>query len=170
MAKRETVLGTTIRADGMVLVEFDGFDPMLVDTGEFPLHVQLLCRAYGAREKITNAASLPRDPKTGRSATPAEKRDAVMKVLDAMRAGEWEVRARVGGSDDAVLIAALVEVTGNTRDAIRAMVDSWDGATKTAMQADANVAPIFDRMKKEAAARAAMGVDTASLLAKAMQT
>ena len=160
---RETILKTTIRPDGTVLCEFPGYDALVIDPNAMPENVRLLCMAYGAREKATNAAALGRDPKTGKPASVADKRQRVLDVVDAMMAGAWEVRAS-GTGDDAVLAQAIAEYKGMPEHEAREIVAEWDAGTKKAMMGDDELAPIVARLRKAAAARA--GVDTKGLLAR----
>lgn len=161
---RETILKTTIRPDGRLVIEMPGYPDMEVHPDEFPRNIQAMAAAYGIREKATNAAALGRDPKTGKQAPIVAKRDAVLRVLDNMRAGNWELRGG-GTGDDVLLVEAVAEAMGEDRDVVRSAVEAWDGPTKKAMTMDPKIKPIFDRMKAEAVARVAGGIDTKALLA-----
>lgn len=160
---RETILKTSIRPDGTVLCEFPGYDTLVIDPNDMPENVRLLCMAYGAREKATNAAALGRDPKTGKPASVADKRQRVLDVVEAMMAGAWEVRAS-GTGDDAILAQAIAEYKEMTEAEAREIIAEWDAGTKKAMLGDDELAPIVARLRKAAAARA--GVDTKGLLAR----
>lgn len=146
-------------------VAFAGFDPVTWGSEAMPANVRLLCAAYGLREKITNATALSRDPKTGKSATVAEKREAAYRVIEAMMAGQWEVRAASGTGDDAVLIDAITELTGQPRADVVDAAKDWSAGQKRDLIADAGIAPIFARMKVEAARRVAGGSDAKAILA-----
>jgi len=165
MARMNADVQTQINGDGSVTVTFAGFDPVTVHSADMPDNVRLLCAAYGLREKITNATALPRDPKTGRSATVAEKREAAFRVIEAMMAGQWEIRAASGTGDDAVLIDAVAELTGQPRATIAELAKAWTATEKRDLIADADVAPIFARLKVEAARRVAGGSDAKAILA-----
>lgn len=163
---RETILKTTIRADGAVIAEIPGFDPIVCNPALFPDNIQTQCRAYGAREKMTNAASLSRDPETGLPATAAAKRERVLRVIEAMMAGQWEVRGAGVTSDDTILMQAIAEACEIGADAARETVLAWSTTERRAMTEDPTIAPIFQRLRAEATKRAAAGVDTTALLAK----
>lgn len=168
MARMNADVQTQINGDGSVMVTFAGYDPMRVDSTEMPDNVRLLCAAYGLREKITNATAIPRDPKTGRSATVADKREAALRVIEAMRAGQWEIRAAVGTGDDVVLIDAVAEVSGAARAEVAELVRGWSAEEKRAVMADETIAPVFTRIKLDAMRRAAGGSDSKTLLAGLM--
>lgn len=159
---RETVLKTTIRPDGVVVAEFAGYPAVEVDTMAMPDNIIRLAAAYGVVNKMTNAASLGRDPATGKPATVADKRERVLRVVDAMLTGAWELRA-TGTGDDAILAQAIAEFKGIDLGEAREIVEGWEAATKKAVMGDDAIAPIVARMRKEAAARS--GVDTKALLA-----
>lgn len=46
---------------------------------------------HGLEQKVRDAAAIPRDTKTGRSATPKEKFEAMAKVIESLHAGVWNV-------------------------------------------------------------------------------
>ncbi len=163
---RETIVKTTVSPDGGVTFEFPGLDAIKVNAADFPDTIRLHAAAYGIREKGTNAAALPRDTTTGQPAAPAAKREAVLRIIEAMKGGTWEVRGPAMSGDTLLLIDAIVEATKQPRDAVRETVMAWTPAERVAVQDDAAIRPTFQRLKKEQAARAAVGVDTKALLAK----
>lgn len=163
---RETIVKTTVNPDGSVLFEFPGLDAILVRPEDFPPEIRVRQQGYGIREKGTNAAALPRDTATGQPATPQAKRDAVKAIMEAMKGGAWELRGPAISGDTLILIDAIVEATKQPREAVRETVMAWTPAERVAVQDDAAIRPTFQRMKKEQAQRAAVGVDTKALLAK----
>ena len=67
---------------------------------------------HGYEQKVRDAGAIPRDVKTGKSATPQEKFDAMQKVVDQLHNGEWNVK---GGGQVALNRAALFEAVAEVR-------------------------------------------------------
>ena len=75
--------------------EFDAAAASGTDTARESLSdVGLQALLHGFRQKISDAAAIPRDPKTGQSATPGEKLDAMAKVAERLMNGEWNQATR----------------------------------------------------------------------------
>lgn len=68
---------------------------------------------HGYEQKVRDAAAIPRDVKTGASATPQEKFDAMQAVVDALHSGVWNVK---GGVEKALNRAALFEAIAEVRN------------------------------------------------------
>lgn len=53
---------------------------------------------HGWKQRISDAAAIPRDTETGASATPAEKRAAMQRLIEHYESGteEWSLKARSG--------------------------------------------------------------------------
>lgn len=76
---------------------------------------------HGYEQKVRDAAAIPRDVKTGRSATPQEKYDAMQRVVDALHAGTWNVKSsQVVALNRAALFEAVAEVRGAEASAVEA--------------------------------------------------
>lgn len=66
---------------------------------------------HGYEQKVRDAAAIPRDTKTGASATPQEKFDAMERVVEALHTGVWNVKAsQVVALNRAALFEAIAEV------------------------------------------------------------
>lgn len=55
-----------------------------------------LCALHGLKQKLVDAAAISRNPDTGRSATVADKKAAVLEVRDRILSGSWN-KTREGG-------------------------------------------------------------------------
>lgn len=85
----------------------------------------------GYNQRCVNAAALPRNTVTGKSATPAEKFEAVGKLVAHFNSGtdEWSpAREATGASPDPVIVAALVEYLAKSEEDVRTMLA--EGATR----------------------------------------
>ena len=68
---------------------------------------------HGYEQKVRDAAAIPRDLKTGRSASPQEKFDAMERVVGALHAGTWNVKSsQIVALNRAALYEAVAEVRG----------------------------------------------------------
>ena len=107
---------------------------------------------HGLRQKLCDAAALSRNPKTGHSATVADKFEAVKTVYDRLLRGEWNA-TREGGGDatGGLLFRALCEFyTGKrTPEQVREYLSTLNAAQKTAMRANSRIAPIIARLEAE---------------------
>ena len=74
---------------------------------------------HGYEQKVRDAAAIPRDVKTGRSALPQEKFDAMERVVEALHAGTWNVKSSsVVALNRAALYEAVAEVRGVEASAV----------------------------------------------------
>lgn len=68
---------------------------------------------HGVKQKICDAAAMSRDPKTGASASPRAKFEAMQEVANRLLAGSWNVVATGGaGSFDYRLVCRALELRG----------------------------------------------------------
>src|SRR5208337_2188883 len=119
---------------------------------------------HGIKARVQDGAALMKD-EHGRSASWADKAQAMQDIADHLMSGtaEWNMRggARVGTSDIALLVSALMELKPNTtREELVAWVKSKAPEVRAALMLDARVKPIMDRMRQALAAEC----DTQELL------
>lgn len=165
-AKRETVVKITLTDNGNVIGTFADGTPaqILCNVKDLAEDIRAQALFHGLKQKLVDSAALSRDPKTGKSATPAEKRDAVMQTAENLRSGVWNTRGTGdGGSTDGLLVTALCEMQPK-KDVtkIREWVGGLDKSQQSAMRANPKVAAIIARIQTERAA--AKGIDTDAML------
>jgi hypothetical protein len=92
---------------------------------------------------------------------------AIDELLDRLEKGEWNIKREAGGlSGASVLMKALMELSGKSKDEIKSFLAGKSHAEKTALRGNAKLKPIIDRLEAEKAARAkGPAVDTDALLA-----
>lgn len=162
------------------LVKGDGITkPVIVfkvkDAGETRLelakcHLSILDRAciHGLVQKVSDAAALSRDTKTGKSATPQDKLAAMVKVVEHLTSGteEWNLKREGGGGpglETQLLVKALMEVyPAKTEEQIKGWVGKRSGAERMALMAQENIKGIMDRLRVETVMSAS--VDAGELL------
>lgn len=145
----------------------------LVDGTTITIDTALLSReiisqalAHGLKQKIADAAAMPCNPDTGKSATAAEKIEAMRAVADRLLGGEWNATREGGGTTGGMLLRALVEHTGKDVDTIKAFLATKDDKQKAALRTNPKVAVIIERMKAEAGK--STGIDSDELLGDLM--
>lgn len=130
--------------------------------------VKLYAQMLGFKNRIVDAAAKSVDPATGKPASASEKRAAMAAIIEHLESGtsEWGLRTvRASASDDTLLIAALMEVMGQSdRAKVAASVKTWEPAKRAAVRMREDVKAVLDRMTAEAAA----DVDTDALLEELM--
>jgi len=88
--------------------------------------VQFEAMVRGFNQRCVNAAALGRDKDTGKSATPAEKFAGVKALVDHYNSGsaDWSPARTASGPKplDAILLAAVGEVTGKPPEVVLALV------------------------------------------------
>ncbi len=78
-------------------------------------------RFHGYEQKVRDAAAIPRDVKTGQSATPQEKFNAMKAVVENLHEGVWNAKgSREVALNRAALFEAVAEVRGVEAAAVEA--------------------------------------------------
>ena len=166
-------LGDGAGVDTPVLDELK-FDPQLCDES-----VRKFAEWHGWEQRLRDAAAKPRDEKTGKSASPAEKFAAIRKLAEHYLSGakEWNLRTgpsagagRAGeslASDKQLLKQALsiyLPTVGKERTAeqIHFSVEKMDKGQISALLAQKEVAEIVLRLREERAVE--LEIDAEELL------
>ena len=114
-----------------------------------------LQRAYmwhGAKQKFIDAAAISRNPETGRSATVADKKEAVLEVIERCTVlGQWNKARDGGGGSGTLLLAALERLYAGKKDraTLTAYLDGLTTDQKRALERNARVAPIIEAIRTE---------------------
>lgn len=123
---------------------------------------------HGLKQKFVDAAAIPCNPDTGKSATPDDKWEAVNVVIERVLRGEWNAARGEGcGSGNGLLFRALVRLyPTKTANDLRAYLDGKTPKEQAALRANPKVKPIIEALRAEDEARGAKaaGVDTDALL------
>jgi hypothetical protein len=106
---------------------------------------------HGMIQRISDAAALSRDPATGIPATPADKLASMRALVDHYETGTEEWNRRRAGGDGGVLVRALMELyPTKTREQIGEFLAGKSAREKDALKRSAKVAPIIERMERDA--------------------
>lgn len=107
---------------------------------------------HGVKQKFIDAAAISRDPETGRSATVADKKAAVLDVIERCTVhGQWNKAREGGGGSGTLLLAALerLYVGKKARADLTAYLDGLSTDQKRALERNARVAPIIEAIRTE---------------------
>ena len=119
---------------------------------------------HGLKQKIGDAAAIPRNEMTGKSATSQEKWQAVVEMVARLRGGEWN-RGREGGSNISILLVkALFEFYKGEKslDYIRANLANKTPQERKALSLNPKIAKIIEKLEREQVK--SLNIDTDSLL------
>jgi len=145
-----------------VAFEFADGRMLTIGHGDLPQPILEYAIWHGLKQKIGDAAALSRNPDTGRSATLDDKYDAMLAVLEQLKAGHWnKPREGSGGNTGGLLAQAIA----NLRDKPVAVIREWlAGKSKeeqAALRANAKIAEEIARIQ---ASRVPDDIDSDALL------
>lgn len=113
---------------------------------------------HGAKQKLVDAGAISRNKETGRSATVADKFDAIHEVAQRLLAGQWN-KPREGGEGAAngLLLSAMCRMYAGVMDtdAMRAWLDAKTSDEKAALRINPEIAAIMATIRVERAPKAA---------------
>jgi hypothetical protein len=153
--KRKLLKTSTISPEGSVAVRMDFRNGQ---TRTFTLPTAMLAKfaAHGAEQKLGDEIAGLEDID-----------DCVMatdELIDRLYNGEWGIKREANGmAGTSVLARALCELTGKTRDQIKAFLSGKSQAEKVALRNSGKVKPIVERLESEKTAKGSK-VDTEALL------
>ena len=112
--ERKSIIGAEWdKAAGIITFAVAGVGTMQLELGKCGEAVSTTAMYHGFEQKVRDAGAIARDPKTGHSATPQEKYDAMEAVVQQLHAGDWNVKSsRVQALNRAALFEAVAEVRG----------------------------------------------------------
>lgn len=174
--KPETVIETVTMEDGRI-VEFAGKRKLLKTstvTPEGKVQVRMDFRNAATRlftipdNMLAKFAAHGAEQKLGDEIAGLDDTDdavlAVDELIDRLYSGEWGIKREANGmAGTSVLARALVELTGKSREDIKAFLGKKTQAEKVALRNSAKVKPIVERLESEKAQKGSK-VDTDALL------
>ena len=158
--KRE-MLKSSAEVDGKVQVRLD-FRNGQTRLFTIPDTLTAKFAAHGAEQKLGDEVAGLK----GENGTPADLEDKILAVdelIDRLYNGEWNVKREANGlAGTSILLRALVELSGKSREDMAAFLKTKTHQEKIALRNSAKVKPIIDRLESE---KAKANVDTDALLA-----
>jgi hypothetical protein len=146
--------------------------PLVLKFGQLSDTVKAEAMGYGMEVRLTRAAAIEKDAKTGRSATAQDKYDAIKRLVDHYATGTeaWAMAGGGGGglsADTKALIEALCRALGMHQDAAEEAVREMTTAERDALRVDDEIKPHLDAIYAERAkAGGTAGMITKNLLGK----
>lgn len=126
---------------------------IVVDTRKFSGPMAVRAKAYGTEVRVTRAAAIGRDRKSGKEASPAEKWDAVNRMAAHMTSGtdQWNAeRSERIGLDETVLSQAMaLAFPQRTAEEIRAKVTQSTPVQRLEIRNDQRVAPHYNAILRD---------------------
>lgn len=155
MSKTQNIptIDATIAADHSSLtLAFSHGESLTIRAADLSQTIVAQAIMHGLKQKLVDAAAISRNTETGRSASVADKFDAVKEVYDRLLSGEWNKRREGGaGASGGLLFRALCRMYDGkkTQEDIKAFLDAKTDAEKAALRKNSKVAAIIEEIRAE---------------------
>lgn len=137
-----------VDADGLAVA---GYNPVQVDLDGIPETLHQRLAMHGLKQKVADAAAIPRDDK-GRPASWSAKLSAMQAVVGALYAGDWSQRGEGGASPAGLLFTAFCRLYPDVSpDAIREKLAAMSKADQAKYRKVPKVAAMIETIKAERA-------------------
>lgn len=163
--KRESAIKSAINEAGALVLTFGNGRIIQVHPASLAPDIQRMATLHGLKQKLVDAAAISRNPDTGKSATVADKYDAVYSVYERITSDtpSWNETREGGGNVGGLLLRALIRMQpAKTPEALKAWLETKTDKEKAALRANPKVAAIIDAIRAETVKTD--GIDTEELL------
>lgn len=111
---------------------------------------------HGLKQRLIDAAAIPRNMDTGRSASVLDKYDAVCSVRNVLMSGEWsKTRESGSGGASGLLLRAIVELyPQRSRSDIEAWLRTKSVKEQNQLRSSKKIADVIARLRPETDASA----------------
>lgn len=174
---RENATTCVVRdAKGITIYVRDVAEPIKLAFASLSEAVKSEAMGYGMEVRLTRAAALERDTKSGKPASPQDKHAAIAKVAEHYASGteSWAMTSAGGLSDETrVLIEALTTAFGLTAEVAEEQVRALSTAERAQLRVDEEIKPHIDAIyarRATAQGGTAKGLIDRLRAAKASQT
>ena len=124
--ERKSIIGAE-RGDGFITFNVLGAGQMQLMVGNLAEEIIREAVYHGLEQKVRDAGAMSRDTTTGRSATPAEKLEAMQRVVDNLHNGLWNAkREATRALNRACLFAAVASVRGVAPEKVEAKFRGYE--------------------------------------------
>lgn len=113
---------------------------------------------HGLKQKVIDAAAIPRNPDTGASASDSEKIEAMREVAARLMQGVWRVVGEGGGGSKGGLLARALSVLYPDKD-IATWLDGLTDKQKAALREVPKVKAEIDKIKAKTPKTASVDAD-----------
>lgn len=169
---------TVTYLDGKLVFGFQGQPSFTFDPDKVSAANRARAMMHGFEQRIRDGGALGRDKETGASATPEEKREAMLRIAEHLMSGsdEWALKVAAPKKDDpGLLLGAIARATGKDAAGVEALLEATmakrgvdrNGALKVWQDTKQVAAAKAEILAERAAAKAAQaGGDADDLLAE----
>lgn len=169
MARSNSIISTSID-NGKITFTVQGAGAITLDLKQVNTDNATRAMHHGFIQRVSDAAALSRDTETGKPASPADKLEAMRRIVDHYNSGsaDWSIRAASGDGASPVAgitLKALAAVQNMPLDEMRQRVEALAekrGITTKALLATLAKQPAV--AAKIAEMRAPAGIDADDLL------
>lgn len=161
--KKTNSIMTTKVVGHVLTIDVIGAGQIVFDATQASAANRAHAEMHGWTQRLADKAAKGRDPKTGASATPQQKYDAISELANYYLGGDvaWRMVGTRGASSElGLLIEALVEFSGKDRETTIKFLDGKTPLQRTALLNSQPLAEIVARLRAAATA----DVDTDSML------
>jgi hypothetical protein len=140
-----------------------GAGETVLDLSRVHADVRAKALIHGMVQRVSDAAAIPRNTTTGKSASPVEKLEAMSALVEHYNSGasEWRLARAEGAGRGSYLLNALLELKpGKSREEISAWLKTLDDKTKRALENSDKIKPLIDKQR----AAGAVEIDAEELL------
>lgn len=169
MARANSIISTTIDNDTITFA-VQGVGNLTINMKQVSTQNATRAMHHGIIQRVSDAAALSRNTDTGQPASPADKFDAMKRIVDHLNSGspDWSLRVASGESGSAVAgitLKAVASVQGVSVDEMRQRIERL--AEKRGITTRALLATLAKQeavAKRIAEMRAPTGLDADDLL------
>lgn len=160
---------TVTYLDGKLVFGFAGQPSFTFDPDKVSAQNRARAMMHGFEQRIRDGGALGRDKETGASATPEEKREAMLRIAEHLMSGsdEWALKVAAPKKDDpGLLLAAIMRGLSKTANEVEALL----AATEAKRGVDrAGALKVWQDTKQVQAAKAAIIAERAAAKAATSQ-
>lgn len=152
MKRANSIIQTQVMPDDVIRFVVAGAGELALDMAKLHGDNQRHAAIHGMIQRISDAAAISRDPKTGRPATPEEKLEAMRRLVEHYESGaaEWSRVRESAGPRGGFLFEALCRMYPAKPPAdIRAYLDGLSDKQQSALREDDAVGPVISAIKAE---------------------
>lgn len=154
---------------GQLTLKFADGTARVVDSANLTPEILSIALMHGLKQKFVDGAAIARNTETGASATLADKKEAVLAIVERVEGGAWNVgRGEGSGTPKGSILFLALQRMQPKRDA--AELAEWVKARSkeelAALMRNAKLLPFIQAIQAERAAAAVQkaGVDSDALL------
>lgn len=143
---RTPVITADVDAQGTLILTFSDGRELSMHPATLAPSIIEAATLHGLKQKLVDAAAIARNPDTGRSATIADKYDAVKEVFDRITQpnGTWnKIRGDGTGNTSGLLVRAIMQLKNLSREKVEAFLGTKSKEEKAELTKNPKIAAII---------------------------